>query len=321
MKLAVLGTGMIVQELLPVLQGMKLQPYAILGTERHRERALELAERFGIQECYFQYEALLDRDVDTIYIALPNSVHYSYARKALLHGKNVIVEKPITTNLQEFRELHDLANNSGRILLEAMTLHYLPSYRQMKQDLAQLGKIRVVNLNFSQYSSRYEAFLHGNIAPAFDPKKGGGALMDINIYNIHCLAGLFGVPESVHYCANIQNHIDTSGVLTLDYKDMTAVCIGAKDCQGPNISSIQGEFGRIDFSKPTNQIDSYEVVMRSGEKKIRSFCEGRHRLYYEFDAFSQIMDNNDSVRSEELLQISESAVQILNMARNSTIDK
>ena len=60
MKLALLGTGMIVQELLPVLAELGIRPRALLGTERSRERTAELAARFGIEGVYFRYEALLE---------------------------------------------------------------------------------------------------------------------------------------------------------------------------------------------------------------------------------------------------------------------
>ena len=51
--------------------------------------------------------------------------------------------------------------------------------------------------------------------PAFDPAFSGGALMDINIYNIHYVVGLFGKPKNIEYYPNIERGIDTSGVLII----------------------------------------------------------------------------------------------------------
>lgn len=73
-----------------------------------------------------------------------------------------------------------------------------------------MGDVKIVQLNYSQYSSRYEAFKQGQIAPVFDPKKAGGALMDLNVYNIHFVAGLFGEPKAVHYYPNMKKGVDTS---------------------------------------------------------------------------------------------------------------
>ena len=97
-----------------------------------------------------------------------------------------------------------------------------------------------MNINYSQYSSRYDAFKRGEIAPAFNPEMGGGALRDLNIYNIHLLVGLFGKPHRVEYLPNVERGVDTSGILVLDYGNFKAVAIGAKDCSAEIRSTIQG---------------------------------------------------------------------------------
>lgn len=52
--------------------------------------------------------------------------------------------------------------------------------------------------------------------------------MDLNLYNIQYLEGLFGEPQSVHYTANTEKGIDTSGVAILSYPGFQAVAIGAR---------------------------------------------------------------------------------------------
>ena len=155
-------------------------------------------------------EELLESDVDTIYVALPNHLHYGFAKKALLAGKHVILEKPGTSNAAQMRELEKLAAQEKKMLLEAMNIHYLPVFQSLKEHLKDLGTIKIVSLNYSQYSSRYDAFRRGEVLAAFDPKRAGGALMDLNVYNIHAAVGLFGKPESVRYEANVEREIDTS---------------------------------------------------------------------------------------------------------------
>ena len=161
MKLAVLGTGMIVQDALPVLAALGIQPHAILGTERSRERAQALAGRFGIPHCCFQYNDVLESGADTAYVALPNALHYDYAREALLHGLHVIVEKPATSSLAQLRELRRLAQERGLVLVEAVTLHHLPAFHALRQELGSLGKLRLACFQFNQYSSRYDVVAGG----------------------------------------------------------------------------------------------------------------------------------------------------------------
>ena len=88
----------------------------------------------------------------------------------------------------------------------------------------------MVQCNFSQYSSRYHDFCAGKVWPSFDPACAGGALMDLGVYNVSYVVGLFGSPNKVHYAANITRGIDTSGVLTMEYRSFKAVSINAKRC-------------------------------------------------------------------------------------------
>ena len=214
MKLAILGTGKIVEEVLPVLKEINgIELSAILSTPRSIEKAEKLAELYAISQASSDYDSILaNPDVDTVYVALPNHLHYDYAKKALLAGKHVICEKPFTLTLAEFEDLAKIAEQKNRILLEAITNQYLGNFASIKANLAKLGDIKIVECNYSQYSSRYDAFKRGEIAPAFDPAKGGGALRDLNIYNIHLVVGLFGKPERVQYLANMERGVDTSGI-------------------------------------------------------------------------------------------------------------
>ena len=127
MRLAVLGTGKIVQEALPVLEGLGIRPHAILGTERSRERAEALAARYRIPRRCFRYEEVLESGADTIYVALPNSLHYVYARRALEGGLHVLVEKPAVTALAQLRELRRLAAGADSFTLP-FTLSALADY-------------------------------------------------------------------------------------------------------------------------------------------------------------------------------------------------
>lgn len=315
MKLALLGTGKIVRELLPVLERLDIRPLALLGTQRSRARGEELARQYHIPRICFDYEELLEGEADTVYIGLPNAVHYDYARAALLKNKHVIVEKPMVRTTAEFRELRALARERGLILAEAMTLLHLPALGQMREDLSLLGSLRLSVFNYSQYSSRYDAFLRGEIAPAFDPDLGGGALMDLNVYNLHAALFLFGPPKEAIYAPNMQQGVDTSGVLTLDYGDKKVVCIAAKDCQGPNPSLITGERGWLELQGPLSCGPDYTVTLRTGEVIRREFPKEGHRMAPEFQTFREMVDNLQLDRAEALLDVSEAAAEILERTR------
>lgn len=318
MKLAVLGTGKIVQEFLPMIQQVTdVELVALLSTPRSLDKAKEMQAQYQVQEVYTDYETLLgNATIDTVYVALPNHLHYQYTKAALLQGKNVICEKPFTLNAQQLQELIQIATEKRVILLEAITNQYLNNFLQIKKDLAQLGKIKIVECNYSQYSSRYDAFKEGKILPAFDPQKGGGALMDINIYNIHFVVGLFGKPEKVQYLANIERDIDTSGILVLDYGAFKAVCIGAKDSTAQIRSVIQGTDGSIEVLGATNEMPRYERRSKTEIEAVNVNLD-KHRMYQEFEKFTEVIDQKDLAFALEQLNHSLTVMQVVDQALES----
>lgn len=318
MKLAVLGTGKIVQEFLPMIQQVEnVELVALLSTPRSLDKAKEMQAQYQVQEVYTDYETLLANDsIDTVYVALPNHLHYQYTKAALLQGKNAICEKPFTLNAQQLQELIQIATEKRVILLEAITNQYLNNFLQIKRDLAKLGEIKIVECNYSQSSSRYDAFKEGKILPAFDPQKGGGALMDINIYNIHFVVGLFGKPEKVQYLANVERHIDTSGILVLDYGAFKAVCIGAKDSTAQIRSVIQGTDASIEVLGATNEIPRYERRSKTEVEAVNVNLD-KHRMYQEFVKFTEVIDQKDLAFASEQLNHSLTVMQVVDQALES----
>lgn len=319
MKLAILGTGKIVDEVLPVLKEINgINLVAILSTPRSLTKAQELAEVYAINQASSDYDSILTNpEVDTVYVALPNHLHYDYAKKALLAGKHVICEKPFTLTLAEFEDLANIAEQKNRILLEAITNQYLGNFASIKANLAKLGDIKIVECNYSQYSSRYDAFKRGEIAPAFDPKKGGGALRDLNIYNIHLVVGLFGKPEKVFYLPNIERDVDTSGVLVMDYGKFKAVCIGAKDCGADIKSTIQGDKGSIAVLGATNTLPELALTLNNQNMTMINENSLNHRMHDEFVAFQAIIEHEDMTATKLALDHSRLVMEVLDQAVSS----
>lgn len=316
MKLGILGTGMIVKEALPLLQEIAgIDLVAILSTPRSLGTAQELAQTYGMSQATSDYEEILTNpQVDTIYVALPNHLHYDYAKKALLAGKHLICEKPFTMTGAELEDLVALAQERQLFLLEAITNQYLPNFTYLKENLSQLGELKIVTCNYSQYSSRYDAFKRGEIAPAFDPKQGGGALRDLNIYNIHLVVGLFGSPVEVNYLANMENGVDTSGMLVMDYGDFKVVCIGSKDSSAAITSTIQGNKGSLTVHGPTNSLPEVSLELNGQERQLINQNTHTHRMVAEFEAFVQMMSSRDFEKAQKRLEHSRAVMQVLDLA-------
>ncbi|MBE6072516.1 MAG: Gfo/Idh/MocA family oxidoreductase [Clostridium butyricum] len=317
MKLGIIGAGMIVGDFLeitPYLNDLELE--AIYGRKSSEEKMNEFKNKYGIKNIFYDYNELLNSDVDTVYIALPNNLHFEFAKKALEANKNVIIEKPMTSTYEQSLILGDLARERKLFIFEAITNQYLPNYKKIKELIPKLGNIKIVQCNYSQYSSRYDRFKEGNVLPAFDPKFSGGALMDLNIYNIHYVVGLFGKPKNVEYYPNIERGIDTSGVLILDYDKFKCVCVGAKDCKAPIANNIQGDKGCIYQDTPANVCRQFELLMNDGTNSIINENKYEHRMVHEFIEFVDIIKNNDLEKCYKMLEHSIIVSEVQTIARN-----
>ena len=292
MNLGIVGAGMIVKDFLSFtheLPEIKLE--AIVA--RNIENLKNLQSIYNIKEIFTDLdECLSNPSIDTIYVAVPNNLHYSVAKKALEAGKNVICEKPFTLNYSEAVDLFQIAESKNLILIEAITNQYLPNYLEIKENLSKMGNIRLVECNYSQLSSRYEAFKKGIIAPVFDKKQGGGVLGDLNIYNIHFVVGLFGAPKNSEYYPNIVREVDTSGILILEYNEFKVVCIAAKDTYNNSYANIQGDKGLIKVIGTLNEVPNYTIKNNEVEMKVNKNIH-KHRMYSEFKNFIDVIDNKD----------------------------
>ena len=313
MKVAIVGCGNIAATHAKALIQQNQEIVLVIGRDQSKAKAF--AEIWNIPSHSNQFTDALASSVDCIHICTPPAMHYEMAKAALLAGKHVICEKPFTSRIEELEELSQLAKEKHLFLFEAISTQYLPNVLKIKEKLNELGNIKIVTANYSQYSSRYNAFKEGIIQPAFDYTKSGGALMDLNIYNIHLMVALFGKPLKVNYMANIEKNIDTSGIITLDYGNFKAVLIGAKDCKAPIATSIQGDQGCISIQTPANVLRSFKILHNDQREEEFDLQGDTHRMVYEFNEFVKMIENKDSDRANEMMEKSLIAMDIATKAR------
>ena len=314
MKIATIGTSFITEWFLSAAAKIdNAEPIAVYS--RNEQKGKDLASQYGIQKVYTDLDAMLkDDEIKCVYVASPNSLHYQHASAALKAGKHVICEKPFTSTTKELKELSELAKSKHLFLFEAIVTIHMPNYISLKEKLPELGDIKMVQCNFSQYSSRYDKFMAGESVNVFDPKFSGGALMDINIYNLHFVMNLFGKPNDVHYYPNMTRGIDTSGVLVLNYEGFHAVCVGCKDTKSHNISQIQGEKGYITLNSETSRCANYSLTTNDGTV-LPAIKQEDIALYYEIKDFMKIMEEQDYAACEALLKYSSEVMEVLEQAR------
>lgn len=317
MNIGIVGGGYIVPEFLTAARATKgLQVHGIWA--RRAEIREKFVSEWTIPVSYDSYEALLaDPAIDAIYLALNNHLHLSFGLQALDAGKDLLLEKPMTVTLDGTRQLYDRAAQRGRIIFEMITNQYCPAFSAVAERLPQLGALRLVFLNYTQYSKRYDKFRQGIIEPVFDPGKSGGALLDLNIYNLHLAVGWFGVPKQVRYLPTIQRGIDTSGTVILEYEGFLCMCTAAKDCRGAAGLTIQGENGYISSEVPPNILSGFSLHLPEQTPEHIQFAPRESRFCDELDAFVAHYEPRDDVWFRERAAHSLRVMEVLDAAIQS----
>ena len=319
-NIAVLGTGKIIPEALGAIQASKKFHVANIWARPHsRDKAAALAEKFNVPNFTTDLDEILnDAAIQFVYVGLANVAHYDYAKKFLAAGKNVIIEKPFAVTAAQTKDLIDTARGKRLYLFEAITTLHQPNFFAIRDALPKLGEIKIVLCNFSQYSSRYDAYKNHEVAPAFDPKLYGGALMDLNIYNLNFVVGLFGLPKKISYVANRgRNGVDTSGVATLEYENFLAQCVAAKDSGSQSFLSIQGDGGYILSRGTPNELNSFDLTIRGADVQNFSLNKFDHRMVHEFVDFAEIFRRDDYSAMERGLKISLDVMTVVDAARGN----
>ena len=166
----------------------------IAVASRDAARAEANARERGIERAYGSYEELLaDPDVEAVYISLPNSLHIEWSIRALEAGKHVLCEKPMSRRAEDVERAFDVAEQSGRLLMEAFMYRHNPQTARLKElvDGGAIGRLRLVRAAFSFPLTDAE---NVRLNPSLD----GGGLMDVGCY---CASGsrlLGGEPEQVY---------------------------------------------------------------------------------------------------------------------------
>lgn len=314
-RLGTIGSGFIVHN---ILDGVKKAEGISLEAvySRTEEKGGELAAEYGAEKVYTNLEDFLcDGEVNFVYVASPNSLHYEQAKAALQHGKNVICEKPMCPRREQVEELTALAKEKRLILVDATPTAFLPNLNLIKEKLPEIGRIRLVTSSYCQYSSRYDKLLAGKVTNVFDPVFAGGCLQDINYYNLYLNVALFGKPEKAVYYPNMcETGVDTSGIAILKYADFVSECTGAKDTWGDNAVQIMGEKGYIYISGGPQKLDGIRLVTKEGE----SFCnlqDDSDRWAYEMRNMTKLLLEEAYEPIWEGLKVAADVIEIMEAMR------
>jgi len=189
LRIGILGAAIIAERsIIPAILGLPGQ-YELAGVaSRSDARAVMFSEKFRVRT-YRDYASLvLDPNIDCIYIPLPNSLHFPWAKLSLLNQKHIIVEKPLCSTVNETEELITLARGRGLALFENFQYRFHRRMKSLRALVSQniIGELRGIYSTFAfppindVSNIRYQKDL------------GGGALMDAGCYPLSISYDFFG---------------------------------------------------------------------------------------------------------------------------------
>lgn len=301
-RLATIGTNWITEKFIDAaLQTKQYQLTAIYSRDIHKADAL--AKKYQVKTVFDQLTQLAQySNVDVVYIASPNSLHFEQAKLMLENNKDVICEKPLTSNLSQTELLIEIARQNQQLIFEALKTIYLPNYQLIAHYLPKLGRIRKALLNYCQYSSRYDSYLNGNNPNTFNPNFSNGSIMDIGVYPLNFGLGLWGSPNRI--CASavkLESGVDAHGSVLLNYDDFDVIIWHSKVSNSYLPSEIQGEKGSL-IIKNLSCCENIIYQPRVGEKKEITLKQHSNDMYYEAKEFAKLyrqrkLDHNGLVYS------------------------
>ena len=177
-------------------EGLKLLPnaerYAVAS--RSPERAKAFQEKHGFVKAYGSYEEMLaDPELNIVYIATTNNLHFEHTMMCLEAGKAVLCEKPFASDLSQVEQMVNKSREKNVFLMEALWSRFIPSMIQFKAQVENGAVQRplLLQCNFG-FISPFDPYNR-----IYDPALGGGSIPDIGIYPIFTAMYLFGKPENI----------------------------------------------------------------------------------------------------------------------------
>lgn len=314
-RFGIIGTNWITERF--IQSAMETEQFALTALySRTEEKGKAFAAKFNDPIVYTDLEQMVKSDqLDAVYIASPNSFHAEQAILCMNHGKHVLCEKPMASNVSEMQRMIEAARSNNVVLMEAMKSTLMPNLRVIKDNLYKIGRIRRYFASYCQYSSRYDAFMQGTVLNAFNPIYSNGSLMDLGTYCIYPMVTLFGKPDSIQAVGVLlSSGVDGEGSMVLKYKDMDAVIMYSKISDSYLPAEIQGENGTLVIDK-INQPYSVKIHYRDGTIENLTQAQYQESMYYEAEEFIELIQTGCRESSINSLSNSLMAVEIMDEAR------
>lgn len=308
--IGIIGTGDIASQFASQIDQSK---YKIVSVFNHREKSLiAFLEKHGIDQGTTNLDEFLAlEEIEIVYIATPNQTHYEYVLKALTSKKHVLCEKVMVMEGKEAQELFAVAAENNVILLEGVTLFYMPMFEKVRKQLQtnKIGHISGMNVLFGSCKD----FDPNN--RFFSKELGGGALFDIGTYALSAAVYFLGTDLKV-LASDVE--LASTGV---DEKSMTLLK-NEKGQQASVMISFRGKMPKqivITGDKGFVIIDDFPraekavYYMNDGDVEVVDLGEGKDVFTYELDTLNQYI--KEAPKTNDLRETTEHVILVMDEMR------
>lgn len=270
-RIGILGAADIAfNRFLPALE--KVQGVQCAGVASNSpDKLRRFVDKYNIHVYESYDEVIQDENVDCIYVPLPPVFHYEWAKKALLAGKHVFLEKPSTISAEQTRELVGLAGSMGLVLQENYMFQYHAQLADIEKIIAsgELGKLRLVRTSFGFPRRAVGDF-------RYVKELGGGTMLDNGGYTIKLINRLLG--RSTRLVASRLDYDEETGVDifgTAEFMNADGVLAQAAfgmDCQYQCSLELWGSKGRLTtgriYTTPDGFVPTALIETGAGSRSI-----------------------------------------------------
>ncbi|CAM3320841.1 Gfo/Idh/MocA family oxidoreductase [Pediococcus acidilactici] len=324
-KFGIIGTNWITQQYVDAAHASKEWKLTAVYS-RTLEKAHEFGDKNGATKFYDQIADMVnDDEIDAVYIASPNSLHFAQAKQVLEADKVAVVEKPIVANPTEWMALDKIlkAHPQAKLFEAARHIHE-PNFKTITQKIAEMDEIQGATLTYAKYSSRFDSYLSGNEPNIFSLKFAGGALQDLGVYLAYDAMVWFGMPDEVAYFnQKLRTGADGKGVAILRYPEYDVVLNIGKNVNSEIGSEIYGLKDTIIMDNAA-ELNRVEYLNASGDKELISTAPDENPMIAEATDFARVINDPDDPQNQrdyqEWLTLSRNVNKLLyNLRQNGKI--
>jgi len=309
-KYGVIGTSWITQSFIEAttqVEGLSLS--AVYS--RSSERAQEFCANYGNLSIFTDTTKMAQTsEINAVYIASPNGLHFGQSKLFLENGKHVFCEKPICTTKAEAEILFKTARKNNVIFMEGIIPIHMPQLNILKKEIEKIGRISAIRFDYSQLSGDYDSLIKGENPNIFNIDLKTGCVMDIGIYCIYVLMYLFPNYKNIYSTAvKLPSTLDLCGTSVFEYEDINAIVTYSKIANGTTESEIQGDKGTISINM-ISLLNEISVTM-SGKAKTKLFIADTNDkpMKYEAQSFYNFITNFENNKGE-YAKLSKLAIEV-----------